>query len=377
MCQLGYRRWSASLRAPSRTEICPISLRCAISFLRVKMVVQVCITGSEMTLILSAISQEVVVMVADRRLTYLDRRIHDNATNKLVVYNDTFAFGYSGLATIEGHPVDHWLARGLRAYANLNDALQGIAKRATRVFAILPRGIPRHQAFVGVGWVRTSEADLEPVWVCISNAWDHEREEWLTTPNTSFAVTGKAMRQGRRWLMCPAIGARVTSSERAQAHANVRPALKRRAHGIPAARLLGDITRAVSQREITVGDKPTCVVLPQPQPSTHHRFLMPPVAAAGRVPGPLAFDLVGQREPIRWNPPIVVSPGMMLVPEIELGSDGRFVSMRTKAIPAANTSERPEVGIGVTDGKKESFISMGKDGVPVVRESVVGESEGS
>lgn len=57
-----------------------------------------------MTLVLSAISRDAVVMVADRKVTWRPAGPAPQERNKLVVYQDRFAFAFSGLAEIDGLP---------------------------------------------------------------------------------------------------------------------------------------------------------------------------------------------------------------------------------------------------------------------------------
>ena len=153
-----------------------------------------------MTLVLSAASNEAIVMVADRRLTHsLTGCVCDEKQNKLVVYGNHFVFAFSGLAQIEGENVDQWLGRGLRANANFEAAVDGIARRATEIFAKLPRWLPKRQAFVGLGWAKVRENSLGPLWICVSNAWDPATEDWLATARPTFTVTARRMRPDRRW----------------------------------------------------------------------------------------------------------------------------------------------------------------------------------
>lgn len=161
-----------------------------------------------MTLVLSAISSDAVVMVADRRMTWQPTGRAPEERNKLVVYRDRFAFAFSGLAEIDGLPVDGWLARGLRAEAGFEAALQGIARRASDIFARLPANVPKHQAFVGVGWRNVTATRVRPLWICISNAWDPTTSQWLPVVKPQFTVTALELPPGRRWILCPPIGVR-------------------------------------------------------------------------------------------------------------------------------------------------------------------------
>lgn len=322
-----------------------------------------------MTLVLSAISRDAVVMVADRKMTWRPAGPAPEERNKLVVYRDRFAFAFSGLAEIEGLPVDGWLARGLRADADFEVALQGIAKRATETFARLPSHVPKHQAFVGVGWGNVTATRVKPLWICISNAWDSTTGQWLRVANAEFTVTALALPPARLWIVCPAIGARLSGSQATRIRELVRPALKHKGRGARAAKLLGKAIQEVAQSDPSVGDEPTCVVLPRPRRGQECRILAPPVVIVDRSSGPIAFDLVRRSGAFRWSPPIVVFPGVMLVPELSLGPDGSLESFKVNSVqggPSIGSGTR--FGIGVTNGKKEGSLSIDEAGKPLLEE---------
>jgi hypothetical protein len=320
-----------------------------------------------MTLVLSAISTDAVIMVADRRMTWRPAGPAPEERNKLVVYRDRFAFAFSGLAEIEGLPVDGWLARGLRADGDFEVALEGIAKRATETFARLPSRVPKHQAFVGIGWSNVTATRVKPVWICISNAWDPTTGQWLAVANPQFTVTALALPPGRLWIVCPPIGARLSGGQATRIRELVRPALKQKGRAARAAKLLGKAVQEVAESDASVGDEPTCVVLPRPRRGQECRILAPPTEIADRSPGPIAFDLVRRSGAFRWSPPIVVFPGVMLVPELSLGPDGSLESFRVNSVQGGSGISRgTRFGIGVTNGKKEGLLSIDEAGKPML-----------
>jgi hypothetical protein len=320
-----------------------------------------------MTLVLSAICSDAVVMVADRRMTWRPAGPAPEERNKLVVYKDRFAFAFSGLAEIEGLPVDGWLARGLRADDDFEAALRGIARRASDLFARLPASVPKHQAFVGVGWRNVTATRVKPLWTCISNAWDPRTSTWLKRPKPQFSITALELPPGRRWILCPPIGVALSPNAANDIQRLVRPALKQGGRGPRAAKLLGRAVQDVAKRKPSVGSEPTCVVLPRPRLGQECRILAPPVVGVDRSPGPVAFDLINRKGAFRWAPPIVVFPGVMLVPEISLGPEGTLESFRVKTIQSvAGVGSGVRFGIGVTNGKKEGLVSLDRAGTPLV-----------
>ncbi len=319
--------------------------------------------ADEMTLVLSAASRDAVVMVADRRIT--DARtghVYDELKNKLVVYQDKFVFGFTGLAHLDRQPVDEWLARGLRAHPNFETAVNAIAQRAAQILSQTPAGVPRHQAFVGVGWARVRGDSTRPIWICVSNAWDPSKDAWLSSPGSTFEVTARQIRPGKPWALFPPIGVSLKARETAKVCAMVRPALKRRTRGVAAAQLLAAGICEVAENRRTVGDAPTCVVLPRPKPTRGDgpRFYIPTASAAGIVPGPRAFEFKPPTGDVVWWPPILVEPGLMLVPKQVVRADGSK-QFQYRAVPKAGTKP-PAFAIGVTNGVKESALIVASDG---------------
>lgn len=135
-----------------------------------------------MTLILSLATPHYVVQVADRMLTnsYPDgttRTVEDNA-NKVVLFCNQMAFGYTGLARVKSNlKTDRWLEQelGTLSSRSMSRALEHIASRATETFKhIHVSNADKRHAFVGVGFASIPDnAPLRPWMVRISNYHDH------------------------------------------------------------------------------------------------------------------------------------------------------------------------------------------------------------
>jgi hypothetical protein len=219
-------------------------------------------------------------------------------------------------------------------------------------------------AFVGVGWDSVTKSEVRPLWISVANGRDAATGEDLT----EFRVKALALPPSVRWSMCPAIGVPLSMKDRDHARALVRPALKRRPFGVAAARLLAEALLAVARRDPAVGDEPTCVVLPRPKPAKEASIVFPPVHVAPHFSGAVAFDLVGRPAAFRWNPPISVSPGAMIIPEVTFGPDGEVSSKASVHLAPSAMPEGARFGVGLTNGGKEVSLSIDKDGKPVVEE---------
>lgn len=87
-----------------------------------------------MTLVVGVLAREYAVLVADRRLTGLRSRLEEDGRNKMTVYENRLAFGYTGLAKIGGQRTDLWLADVLSKADGSGEAIRGLAARATETF---------------------------------------------------------------------------------------------------------------------------------------------------------------------------------------------------------------------------------------------------
>lgn len=132
-----------------------------------------------MTLILSYLTQDFVVQVSDRRLTWDDGRLADDNANKATLYCGRAAIGYTGRAQIKTERTDEWLTGILANAKDLPAALDTIKDEATAYFgriADTPR--QRRHAFVIAGWTRVSaDRPIQRIFCRVSNFHDTEQGE--------------------------------------------------------------------------------------------------------------------------------------------------------------------------------------------------------
>ncbi len=156
-----------------------------------------------MTLVLSCLTSDYVVLVADRRLVVPQPppdapRITDEDACKLVFLERQFAFAYSGLANMETPPAgrtDFWLAATLQKLANSADSVpalfDGLAREVVRTFDRMTRtshfdARAEPHSFVAVGF-QGGESALAPVFLSLSNVQDPEGRrrppgDWVLRP---------------------------------------------------------------------------------------------------------------------------------------------------------------------------------------------------
>ena len=312
-----------------------------------------------MTLVLTAACRDHVFLVADRRLTVLGK-LQDDNRNKATVYENRLAFGYSGLADIDGQPTDLWLAEQLAGIGK--PLLETLAKRATDTWKSLSPHLSadaRRHAFVMVGWGRDPARRPVPVVATISNALD-VNGSWLAHATPTFLVERYLLKPRHRWGLFRPVGAGVGPHELADLHRRLRSSLKRVTRRVPAILALGDTIRQVAARDPTVGSSLVGVVLPVPSPgSNHKRFGAPLLGSASELPGPMAFDLTAADGEFKWVlPNIVFRRQLMTQGRIE-AVDGRVTQMEmriSKPLPGY------QAGLALVGENKGVFFGLDAEG---------------
>ena len=97
-----------------------------------------------MTLIITALADDAVVQVSDRRLTLADGTVFSENANKAICVDcadSRVSVAYTGLARIDTTPTDHWLVDLLTdisaAKKSFPDVVAAVAERATERFRAL------------------------------------------------------------------------------------------------------------------------------------------------------------------------------------------------------------------------------------------------
>jgi len=94
-----------------------------------------------MTLIQTVITDDLIIQVADRRLSRPDGSLFDDNYTKLVSWNTSFAVGFTGLARIDPtqkKSTSEWLAETLCDYASFEDGVQALRYWASGKVSQLP-----------------------------------------------------------------------------------------------------------------------------------------------------------------------------------------------------------------------------------------------
>ena len=143
-----------------------------------------------MTLIITALANDAVVQVSDRRLTLPGRTVFSEDANKAICFGCADAhvsLAYTGLARIGTTPIDHWLVDLLTDNRLANEpfpkAVEAVARLATERFRELrPLGEGRRLSLVFSGF-----GHLRPVMALVSNSEDSSGS-WLPRVSDTFAT---------------------------------------------------------------------------------------------------------------------------------------------------------------------------------------------
>jgi hypothetical protein len=213
-----------------------------------------------MTLILSLLTPWYVVQVADRRLTFVQTgRVAPHKTNKIVLFKNQMAFGYTGLADLGGG-TDGWLAKTFfDGPPDLDGAVENLETKAADALSSvnLP---PKHKihAFGGVGWAEDGD-DLIPTFVRVSNFFREGKR--LEEASHSFNIDVYLC--GSEQLRFFDTGVRVTTEEKKWINRRLRRAVVSEHSPWTCARILVESIRQVAKRNSLVGRDLLVVIIPK------------------------------------------------------------------------------------------------------------------
>jgi hypothetical protein len=220
-----------------------------------------------MTQIIGCVTPDYALLVADRRLTFVDGprkgETADDDSCKLVSLCNLTGIGYTGLAQIEGYPTHEWIAKMLAA-EECSDP--GVASRIlaerTRKALLNASSAVRRQEFVLTGWTRFADLEgLRPYIGIVSNMADASGR-MLTQPADSFASFVKAFREQDDPMICiighPLMDGRVHLLKR-----NLRRLVAHEISPKEALRLLVDEVIYTAGFADTVGKKVLALCIPR------------------------------------------------------------------------------------------------------------------
>ncbi len=221
-----------------------------------------------MTQILTTITKEYVLLVADRRLTFLpgpmQGQVADDDACKLVSLCNICGIGYTGLAQIEAIPTHEWIAKvlALEQCSDPAKATQILTERANAALSNVPLDL-RRQTFVIVGWTYFQGlTGLRPFVCAITNMLDPSGAPLPATAST-FSVLGPSALKDGQDLAIHVIGQRLRLERGQRLERNLHKLVSKEISAKAALRLLVDEVIHTSGYSSTVGNKVLGLCIPR------------------------------------------------------------------------------------------------------------------
>ena len=220
-----------------------------------------------MTQIIAAITQEYVLLVSDRRLTFLEGpargQLADDDTCKLVSLCNICGIGYTGLARLEGVPTHEWIAKTLASEecSDPASASHVLSERATAALSGVSSALRRH-TFVIAGWAYFENLmGLRPHVCAVTNMMDTSGQT-LATAEGTFRILPDALGDERD-LAVRVIGQSLMWGRRQHLERNIGKLITREISPKEALRLLVDEIVNSSASFSTVGKKVLALCIPR------------------------------------------------------------------------------------------------------------------
>jgi hypothetical protein len=156
-----------------------------------------------MTLILAALTDEYIALASDRRMTV-------SKGKKIIRQEDTdtktfnlcghFLMGFTGLARIDGHRMEHWVAEVLSG-VNAADYFKVLTDEITEAFRRSGHTGRIAHAFLAVGFARDRQTeDLRPLSIVISNSLDPEGNFSVRSLGDEFRLSAELLGNRRQLI---------------------------------------------------------------------------------------------------------------------------------------------------------------------------------
>jgi hypothetical protein len=212
-----------------------------------------------MTLIQTVWTQDRILQVSDRRLTAGKTLVDDHYT-KLVLWNERFTVGFTGLARVDRRQREStalWMAKILSDCAQFEAGCEALKTEAQKRFKMLPKNWDLRLAIVIAGF----DFREHPLVACVTNM---EMDTNSLRGPTAFEIFTAQIPPGQQAGLHVA-GANLNEGQARLFHRYVRRRLKEGDGVNPPIRLMVEIQRDVAKtdRRKTVGFDALCVHIPR------------------------------------------------------------------------------------------------------------------
>lgn len=234
-----------------------------------------------MTLIQTVFSNDRVIQVSDRRLTKGEGELVDDYYTKLVLWNDCYTVGFTGIARLDRRQkresTAQWIAEVLSDYALFEPGVVALRSALGDKIKKLPRSFDRRLAVVLAGFDSFHDG---PVVACVTNM---DMQTYTSADPTNFDIWELSIGPGQA-AGVHSIGAKMNQVQDNVLTKQVRKALKRGDGVNPAVALMVENQRSVAKtdKRKTVGPDALCVHIPRGTPGSF-----------GAVDGPSVMSNLG------------------------------------------------------------------------------------
>ena len=195
-----------------------------------------------MTLILTCLTYDHILQVADRRLTLADGTLMVDDTNKAVFYCGRVAVSYTGPAQMEGKPTAEWIGWCMKDASEIEPAMNQIAKQAEELF----RKTNLYKfAVVAAGWATLRGAQPPLPYVAVASNFMTDSWNWEDSPSEHMVVRANFLPRNIPYFVFAA-GQNLTAQEDAQLKRSVGRAVQSGTPATSLAGLLGDALRFIA-----------------------------------------------------------------------------------------------------------------------------------
>lgn len=217
-----------------------------------------------MTLVQTLLTEDLVVLVADRRLTWPDGSVTDDNFTKIVLWRDCFTVAFSGIARINSagtKSTSEWIAEVLADCRLFEEGLTKLQQRASAQLAsiaALPNKWPDLRLCITVAGF---DFRRYPRFALVSNFLPGG--PYPTDPTKfGFYNLGRPLSPGARTAFATA-GAALEDWQEDILGRTVPRTLRQRDGITRAARIMVALQRKVADKESSVGRDAMCVVIPR------------------------------------------------------------------------------------------------------------------
>ena len=141
-----------------------------------------------MTLIISALTEQYVALVSDRRITWTDGRMQEDTDTKTFNLFGQFLMGFTGLARIDGFRIERWVSQILSGVPT-EEYFSVLAREIDAAFLRLGYCGKIPHAFLAVGYAALKpNGQIYPMNIVISNSIGNDGNFSLSALSPEFGV---------------------------------------------------------------------------------------------------------------------------------------------------------------------------------------------